>query len=406
MPEPGAGAASPQVTARHFKRLMTGSAPGGGTGGAFESAGGAEIDLSDKAIADRIATTRAELRSIVKAHLGDDPALYEIADKIAADAKDALGAIARQDDTAPVAPNILNALEVIVRTDGSRPSFMVRDGDPDRSTSPVGNWASTLDDSKLLLGQAIQCVGRIDDPSGAQGFQGTGILIGQNVILTNRHVLQAVAAAQPDKSWKLKPGIAVDFGHEFRARESIGRRKVTGVLFAGASKIDPMAIDHAKLDLALLALEPAAEQLAALALDISPDWGQVESGIFICGFPGNPGFAEAPSLLEQLFRSTFGCKRLAPGLVTNAAATMAASPRHWTLGHDATTLGGNSGSAVLVIGREKVVAGLHYGGRRTDPRENWCHLLGLTLDEPDFASGKPLREVLAGQGVSLVDRLG
>ncbi len=84
---------------------------------------------------------------------------------------------------------------------------------------------------------------------------------------------------------------------------------------------------------------------------------------------------------------------------------MGASPRKWTLGHDATTLGGNSGSAIVVIGREKITVGLHYGGRRADPRENWCHVLGLTLDETDGRSSKTLREHFHERGVVLVDRL-
>lgn len=395
-----------QNPAAHYRRLLAGRASGGGAEGPFESTRSSGPDLSDAGIADRVKTTRSELDRIVKQYLGDAPELHEIADQIARGGATALKAVADDNHAALSDSHTLNSLEVIVRTDGSRPSFMVRNGEPDRSTSPIGDWAATLDDSAALLRQAVQCIGRIDDPSGAQGFQGTGILIGENVVMTNRHVLQIIATRQSDKNWSLNPDIAVDFGHEFRARESVGRRNVTGVLFAGVKAIDPTLIDHAKLDLALLQLEPASEKPAfTLALDSSPDWGQAETGVFICGFPGNPGFTETPSLLETLFHSTYGCKRVAPGLITTTAANMADSSRHWTLGHDATTLGGNSGSGVLVIGREKVTAGLHYGGRRNDPRENWCHVLGLALDEVDERSNRSLREILAQQGVSLVDRL-
>src|SRR5262249_32635808 len=115
--------------------------------------------------------------------------------------------------------------------------------------------------------------------------------------------------------------------------------------------------------------------------------------------------AEAPSLLELLFKSTYGCKRLAPGLVTTVAESLAASPHAWALGHDATTLGGNSGSVVLVVGRERIAAGLHYGGRRSDPRENWCHVLGRTLDQTDGRSKKTLREHFGEWGVGLEDRV-
>jgi V8-like Glu-specific endopeptidase len=393
--------------ALHYRRLLVGQPVGSAVETtAFEAAQPSGPDLSRGAIAERVTAAQAELNRIVKEYLGDKPDLYEIADQIARGGEAALRAVADEDHSKLAQDHVLNALEVIVRTDGSRPSFMVRDGAPDRATSPVGNWGATLDDSAELLRRAFGCVGRVDDPSGAQGFQGTAIRIGQNLVMTNRHVLQAIGSEQPDRSWTLKPDITVDFGHEYRARDSVGRRKVTSVVFCGAKPIDPYQIDHAKLDLVLLELEPGSEtENEPLALDISPDWGQRETGVFICGYPGNPGpFAEAASLLERLFRSTFGCKRLAPGLVTTEASLMGASSRKWTLGHDATTLGGNSGSAVLVIGRDNIAAGIHYGGRRADPRENWCHVLGLALDEPDGRSGRSLRETLRSRDVQLVDR--
>src|ERR1043166_3996785 len=406
-PSSRSGSSSGQDLAGHYRRVLAGQ-PGGGAADAtaFEAAQPSGPDLSSGAIAERVTAAQAELNRIVKDYLGDTPDLYEIADQIARGGEAALHAVANEDHAKLAQDHVLNALEAIVRTDGSRPSFMVKNDEADRATSPVGNWGATLDDSAELLRQAVRCVGRVDDPSGTQGFQGTAIRIGQNLVMTNRHVLQAIGSEQADHSWRLKPDIAVDFGHEFRARDSVGRRKVASVLFSGAKAIDGRTIDHGKLDRVLLELEAGGEnESQPLALDISRDWGQRETGVFICGYPGNPGpFAEAPSLLERLFQSTFGCKRVAPGLVTTEATGMGESPRKWTLGHDATTLGGNSGSVVLVIGRDNIAAGIHYGGRRADPRENWCHVLGVTLDEPDSRSGKSLRETLQSRGVQLINR--
>lgn len=397
-------------SATHYKRMLAGANAVGNAEGGFESlemeGPEPEVDLSEAAIDERVDAARAELHRIVKQHLGDQRELYEVADEIAARAKPALETVGDQGDDEFADEEVLAGLEVIVRTDGSRPSFMVRNGEPDRTTSPIGTWGSTLDDSAALLRDAIASVGRIDDPSSTQGFQGTGFLVQENLVVTNRHVLQAIAKQAADGRWTLKPNIAIDFGHEFRAQDSLRRRAVKSIVFAGGKPIAPTAIDHAKLDLALLELEPGAPAPQLLALDLAPDWGQPETGVYIIGYPGNPGQAGGPaSLLEQLFKSTYGHKRLAPGLVTATAGQLANSPRQWTLGHDATTLGGNSGSAVVVIGREKVTAGLHYGGRRSDPRENWCHVVGLTLGETDGFSSKTLREHLDERGVALVNRL-
>ena len=91
-------------------------------------------------------------------------------------------------------------------------------------------------------------------PGSSQGFQGTGFLVHENLIITNRHVLQVTADWQSDGSWKLKSGAAIDFGHEFNARESLNRRLLRRVVFAGPDPIRNF-IDHKKLDLALFELD-------------------------------------------------------------------------------------------------------------------------------------------------------
>jgi hypothetical protein len=200
-----------------------------------------------------------------------------------------------------------------------------------------------------------------------------------------------------------KPGVAIDFGHEFRARDSVSPRRLKRVVFCPEKVINPKLVDHKKLDLVLIELDAAQESerpRSVLAFDIAPDWANPPQFIYTVGYPGNPGWGELLSLQEQLFQSTFGCKRLAPGEIEPPHANVST----WTLAHDASTLGGNSGSVVLVPGREDAAAGLHYGGTGAVPRENWGHILGRVLGEPDKDSGKTLREVLNQFGVRLVDR--
>jgi hypothetical protein len=59
----------------------------------------------------------------------------------------------------------------------------------------------------------------------------------------------------------------------------------------------------------------------------------------------------------------------------------------------------------VVIGREASPRAYSLGGTRADPRENWCHVLGLTLYETDGRSSTTLRQHLAARGVELVDRV-
>ncbi len=386
------------MTATHYKRVLKRRESLGAGLEGLEGAGDGEPDLSQAAIRDRAEGTAAELHRIVKDLLGDKPDLHEVVELIAKEGRDSLQMLANEDLATP-------GLEVIVRTDGSRPSFMVRNGAVDKSTSPVGAWSDQLDASAAagLLTDALVCVGRIDLPDSAQGFEGTGFLIHENLIVTNRHVLQAIARPNAQGGFNFKPGVAIDFGHEFRACESVSPRRLKQVVFCPARVINA-PIDHTKLDLVLIELEPVAQASerprSLLAFDVAPDWAVPTQFIYTVGYPGNPGMGETLSLLEQLFQSTFGCKRLAPGEIETAHAEVF----NWTLAYDASTLGGNSGSVVLVPGREGAAAGLHYGGTRADPRENWGHVLGRVLGESDKFSSKTLLEVLNQFGVQLVDR--
>jgi Trypsin-like peptidase domain len=381
----------------HYTNLLSGAADSG-----LESTETPGPDLSDPGIADRVKTARAELHQIVRDHLGDKADLHAIADRIADEGGSALRLL--RDEGPDVAQNadVLGGLEGIVRTDGSRPSFMIRDGEVDRTTSPVRDWGPTLDTSAESLAKAIACVGRIDLPGAPAGYQGTGFLIQENLIVTNRHVLQSIADPV-DGTWKFRPGASIDFGHEFRGRGSVTARALKSLVFTGSKVIKPGSpVDHSKLDIAVIEIEPVTPSPAdVLAVDASVDWASPDLIVFTIGYPANPGPNYALSLLEQLFQSTYGCKRLAPGRVMTSQITTQA----WTTAHDATTLGGNSGSVVLVAGREHIAAGLHYGGRNGEPRENWGHILGRVLDEPGAAATPTtLREQFRKFGVTLIDR--
>ena len=392
---------TPKPITRRYRTLLAAREQAGGGLESTESATGGEADLSDPAIDERVDATKASLYEIVKKHLGDKPELYQIADKIVSDGGEALRVLRGEDDEdLAERSDVLGSLEAIVRTDGSRPSFMVRDGKVDLTTSPVGTWDTDITLSTDLLMEAFDCVGRIDVPGSQQGFQGTGFLVHKNLIITNRHVLQVTANYQGAGAWQVKPGAAIDFGHEFNARESLNRRALKRVVFAGPDPIRDDEIDHTKLDLAMFELEPAdpaAQPPRVLQIESSAGWAQPDKKMYIVGYPGSPKAGLAPlTLLELLFESTFGYKRLAPGLLIPSQANV----HTWTIAHDATTLGGNSGSVVVRIDSETVAAGLHYGGRWSEPRENWGHILGLVLDKAD-KSGKTLREYLNDFDVQL-----
>ncbi len=363
----------------------------------------AEGPLGRSTIRSVVERTETELTRIVREYLGDGQREHEIVKEIVRRGDFALRMIGVNDAGFKQRPGLLSDLEAIVRPDGSRPTFLIREGIVDQRSSPIGPWGAYLDTDSNDLEKAIACVGRVDDPSIRGGYGGTGVLVQENLILTNRHVLQLIARKQTDISWKLNPDTYIDFGHERRGWDTLNRRKLKRVVFIGNKEIDEYKADHAKLDLAAIELEPpsATERPRhVLSVDATVDWAESTPTIYTIGYPFKPTIgAYTPTLLERLFESHFGFKRLAPGEVIPSRR----SPAAWTAAHDATTLGGNSGSAIVKAGRPFGVMGIHYGGNIKEPAENWGHILGLTL----FTAGEGTREIEAGERlVDILDKFG
>jgi endonuclease G len=76
--------------------------------------------------------------------------------------------------------------------------------------------------------------------------------------------------------------------------------------------------------------------------------------VVVIGYPANDPRNPAAAV-SDIFGRVFEVKRLSPGLITG-------NPRGFLLSHDASTLGGNSGSVVVEVESGRAV-GLHFAGR-------------------------------------------
>ena len=240
----------------------------------------------------------------------------------------------------------------------ARPVHLVRKGT--FRTSPDGfpessEIAKVLEAGRIPLERAIPSVGRIDLRNHRLNWVGTGWMAGLGLAVTNRHVAQEFAAAG-DRGFAFRTisgqrtHAVLDWHREYRQPEE-SRFRVTEVLW-----IEP---DSSHLDMALLRIAETGEagEPQPPAIELLTDLGSGQAGVgrwvAVIGYPGNDSRAD-PQDRQRIFDGVYDHKRLAAGKVT------AAEPGG-LVHHDATTLGGNSGSAVIDLATGKALA-LHFGG--------------------------------------------
>jgi hypothetical protein len=281
-------------------------------------------------------------------------------------------------------------LEAVILTDGTRPSLSVRAGFVDLTAPDIGDWDAALRHFEATIRRVIAAVGRVNVPAG-QGFAGTCFVVAPDLVVTNRHVLEEIASEQPAGTWTLKfPGqTTVDFIGEEGATTGT-QIPVLGVAFAGPDPIN-RRIHFPNLDVALLRVDPSAvasfPSPVGLEKDLAPLGPSRE--LYAVGFPARPGThfgTSAPSpgtetaeVMGAVFGWQFGVKKLAPGAAVAVPGELANDSKKWVFTHNASTLGGNSGSCIVDLGIDGArVIGIHFGGLARD--ENWAH---------SFAAVKP-----------------
>lgn len=236
-----------------------------------------------------------------------------------------------------------------------------------------GGWGHLLIDQPVLP-RVAKAVGRIN----LNGSHiGTGFVVADDVIMTNRHVLEAIGeevATTAGRRWIFPYGTPyIDFSE----RGIDGPMyEITGVQFAGSNGTHGR-VDFNNLDLACLRVKASSgfPQALETLTPASHVTLQPDTRIFVMGYPAAPGanaFIDPrtgqPSRdigrrLANLFGVDYGRKYLSPGVIAIQAGGLAREdPRKWVMVHDATTLGGNSGSLVVAIQGQGEVVGLHFAG--------------------------------------------
>jgi trypsin-like peptidase len=276
----------------------------------------------------------------------------------------------------------VSGLEAVIRTDGSRPVVFVDDDFVDLEQPSIEPYAATLSRTEDAVRQVCRSVGRVDDPSTQLGYRGTAWMLAEGLVATNYHVLRSIAPGGVRRDGRfrgrLNTGVSVHFGHEVGAERPERRfpiRRVVCVGREGAARYQRTgALNFDGLDLAVLELEPVPGRPF-------PEPGTIAGGglatagrgIYLVGYPGDPKDT-TPDLFASLFDGKVSFKRLAPGRIVLPPGEVPHDPRGWILTHDASTLGGNSGSALVDLDENgRTFLGLHFAGAPL--RQNWAHAL-------------------------------
>ena len=258
-------------------------------------------------------------------------------------ARRAIEKIRRDGPDAQLDPEEVVGTEAIILLVG-RPALLIQEG---KFFPPPEAWAK-LEDVRDAIEETIQSVGRIE-VSGhpAMDWIGTGWLVADDVVMTNRHVAKEFTR-QSGRTWSFEPGMKgrIDFREEFGGAATAAEFRLTGVIGV-----------HDELDLALfrVARRAAGKKLPPPLALMSPR-GRARKGqeVYVVGFPASDSRRNDPDEMRRIFDNIYNVKRLQPGEVKKVSRT--------TFEHDCSTLGGNSGSCVVDLESNRVL-GLHFSGR-------------------------------------------
>ncbi|SFM50485.1 DNA/RNA non-specific endonuclease [Nitrosomonas communis] len=238
-------------------------------------------------------------------------------------------------------------IEAIVRQ-VARPSLLVEDGKI--SLTDTDGFPDDLTSHLQRISDVVSRVGRVEILNHRMDWAGTGWVVEDRIIITNRHVAEFFAGPMgPGRYGFLLNtvsgrtyGSKIDFREEY-ARPEVVEVKVTGIRYI-AGPGEP--------DIALLQMDESAT--LPLPLILAAKEVQRDQLIAVVGYPAYDSRNDQQDIAHY-FGNIFNKKRFAPGYITQQPAS------GQDLMHDCTTLGGNSGSVLFDLETGEAI-GLHFAG--------------------------------------------
>jgi len=293
-------------------------------------------------------------------------------------AQTALSKLSRDEPDVALGEAEKTALEAIVIAQGVRPVVNFVAGRLDLADIDLGPWERFTRADAGIIEDVARSIGRIN----LDGRQiGTGFVVTDTQIMTNRHVLAAIAEKTGD-GWEMHAGASISFSEDGQGDDGLKFRR-DGISTSNARSAT--GVDFSQFDYAIIPVEKGwfRDLPAPLALEETRSNVMFDRPVYVLGYPGRPQpGTERFSLLKDLFQSEYGVKRYCPGTISAALGDIEADSRDTVFGHDCTTLGGNSGSPVIDLGDGSAsVIGIHFAGARRIA--NYAHSMAALQNEFD-----------------------
>ena len=246
------------------------------------------------------------------------------------------------------AQDLYHAEAIVHRT--KRPSHKIEDGKFSPFPGEFG-YLTKRGSIRKGLASAFKSIGRIDIPERST-YGGTGFVVGHNLVMTNRHVAELFTSGvgKTNVTIRLKES-EIDFNDEPSD-------------IADGFPLTECVMIHPYWDMALFRADLPKAKSLSLAVTPYKELLKNKQDVAVIGYPARDP-RNGVAAQREIFGSDFEVKRIAPGKVSKRKKPVGSkwlSKAVDAMAHDASSLGGNSGSPVFNVDTGEVVA-LHFAGR-------------------------------------------
>ncbi len=268
-------------------------------------------------------------------------------EKIESEKKEAKAGLELMMKKKALLPTHLDALEAIILP-AERPVVDIKNNSFKAPDEPFSHFGTPP--FKANIEKSIPGIGRIELPGHPTlPYGGTGFVVGGNLLMTNRHVAElfALGVGREGLSYRSNQRAGIDFIKEIDTSKSR--------LFM----VDKIVMIHPYWDMALLSVD-GLEDIQPLTLSTTSPGDLHGRDIAVVGYPAMDPRNNV-ELQNRIFRHQYNVKRLQPGRFRGVKEINSFGHLVPAITHDSSTLGGNSGSAVVDVETGHVAA-LHFAG--------------------------------------------